>query len=142
MPLSNCPDRPQSPALSAWETLVERRIRAAREAGQFDNLGGSGQPLQLRENPYAEPGWQVLSGVLAEANLRPAWVEESQEIRAEVLRFRERLRVTKDKQRVQQQVVRLNNMIAAFNLVVPLLHFQLPGLNLRRELRRCGVIER
>jgi len=98
--------------------------------------------LQLRENPYAEPGWQVLSGVLAEANLRPAWVEESQEIRAEVLRFRERLRVTKDKQRVQQQVVRLNNMIAAFNLVVPLLHFQLPGLNLRRELRRCGVIER
>jgi hypothetical protein len=33
-------------------------------------------------------------------------------------------------------------MIAAFNLVVPLLHFQLPGLNLRRELRRCGVIER
>ncbi len=142
MPLSNYPDRLQSPALSAWETLAERRIRAAREAGQFTGLGGSGQPLQLRDDPFAEPGWQVLSGVLEEADLRSAWVEESQEIRAEVRRFRERLRVTKDKQRVQQQVARLNNRIAAFNLIAPLLHLQLPGLSLRRELRRCGVIER
>ena len=142
MPLLNCPDCTDTPSLSAWDTLVERRIRAACEAGQFDNLGGSGRSLRLRDNPYVAPSGEVLAGVLKEANLRSAWIEESQEIRAVISRFREKLRVTKDMQRAWHQVAHLKKKIAAFNVVALLLQFQLPLLNLQRELQRCGVTDR
>lgn len=104
MPLSSCPDCTGTPSLSALETLVERRIRAAGEAGHFDNLGGSGWPLRLCENPYVARG--------------------------------------EDMQRAWHQVAHLDKRIAAFNMVAPLLQFQLPSLNLQRELQGCGVTDR
>ena len=101
MPLSSCPDCTSTPSLSAWEMLVERRIRAARAAVHFDNLGGSGWPLRLCENPYMARG--------------------------------------EDMQRAWPQVAHLTKRIVAFNMVAPLLQFQLPFLKLQRELQRCGV---
>jgi hypothetical protein len=56
MPRSSCPDRTGIPSLSACEMLVGRRIRAACEAGHFDNLGGSGRSLRLCENLYVASG--------------------------------------------------------------------------------------
>ena len=52
MSLSNCRE---PSGLSAGETLAEGRILAAREVGQFDDLGARGQPLTLRDNLYSEP---------------------------------------------------------------------------------------
>lgn len=42
--------------MNIFETIAERRIRAAREAGFFDNLPGAGKPIPDldRERP---PGW-------------------------------------------------------------------------------------
>jgi DnaJ family protein C protein 28 len=37
----------------SWADVVEERIRAAQEQGEFENLPGSGRPLKLEENPYA-----------------------------------------------------------------------------------------
>ena len=98
--------------------------------------------MQLRENPCAEPGWQVLSSVLEEANLLPTWVEESLGIRAEIGRFRAESAHAKDARRARQCVECLNKRITAFNLVAPLLQLQLPFLNVEREMQRCRVIER
>jgi DnaJ family protein C protein 28 len=36
-----------------WSSLVEERIREAMERGEFNDLAGEGQPLDLDENPYA-----------------------------------------------------------------------------------------
>ena len=91
MPRSSFPDLLDTLIPSAWDNLEERRIRTAREAGQFDNLSGIGYPLQLRGDTYTESEWQALFSVLEEADLRPAWIEESQEIRDEFWRFRANL---------------------------------------------------
>lgn len=42
--------------MNVFETIAERRIKAAREAGLFDNLPGAGKPIPDlgRERP---PGW-------------------------------------------------------------------------------------
>jgi hypothetical protein len=42
--------------VNAFESIVERRIQAAREAGLFDDLAGRGQPIADidRQRP---PGW-------------------------------------------------------------------------------------
>jgi hypothetical protein len=36
--------------MNRLETLVEKRIREAMEKGEFDNLPGKGEPLDLSEN--------------------------------------------------------------------------------------------
>ena len=40
------------------ESLVERRIREAMEAGEFDDVAGSGEPLADIGTGY-EPNWWV-----------------------------------------------------------------------------------
>ena len=80
------------------------------------------------------------AGVLEEANLRPCWIEESEDIRMEIQRFRDHPFVTKDKQTIRYQVDALNKRIATLNLVVPLLQFQVPYLKLRREMQRWQAI--
>lgn len=40
-----------------FESLADRRIREAIEAGQFDDLPGAGQPLPDLGQPYDELWW-------------------------------------------------------------------------------------
>ena len=40
-----------------WETWVERKIRESMEAGEFDNLPGSGEPIPELARPYDELWW-------------------------------------------------------------------------------------
>ncbi|HEV8624817.1 MAG TPA: DUF1992 domain-containing protein [Acidimicrobiia bacterium] len=41
----------------SWETWIERKIRESIEAGEFDNLPGSGQPIADLARPYDELWW-------------------------------------------------------------------------------------
>jgi hypothetical protein len=54
-------DKPQLPARKpanmAWESFVDRRIREAEEAGQFDNLPGAGQPIPGIDDPPDDNWW-------------------------------------------------------------------------------------
>jgi hypothetical protein len=47
----------RKPQKMSWETFVERRIREAEEAGQFDNLPGSGRPIPGIDEPPDENWW-------------------------------------------------------------------------------------
>jgi hypothetical protein len=40
------------------ESWIERRIREASERGEFENLPGEGEPLEILKEPY-EPTWWV-----------------------------------------------------------------------------------
>ena len=40
-----------------WETWIERKIRESIEAGEFDNLPGSGEPIAELARPYDELWW-------------------------------------------------------------------------------------
>jgi len=54
----NQPPTPaRKPQKMSWESFVERRIREAEEAGQFDNLPGSGQPIPGIDEPADENWW-------------------------------------------------------------------------------------
>jgi DnaJ family protein C protein 28 len=64
-----------------WETLIERKIREAMEAGQFDNLPYQGEPLPDDDNPYA--GDKALAfHVLKGQGYAPPWIEADKEVRA------------------------------------------------------------
>ena len=62
-----------------WESVIERQIREAMEAGQFDDLPYQGEPLPNDENPYAGEmalAWHVLKN----AGVAPPWVEAAKEV--------------------------------------------------------------
>jgi hypothetical protein len=63
-----------------WETLVERQIREAAEAGAFDRLPHQGEPLPNDDNPYAGE-WGLAFHVLRGAGVAPPWIAADKEVR-------------------------------------------------------------
>jgi DnaJ homologue, subfamily C, member 28, conserved domain len=43
--------------LNAWTIVAEQLIRAAQDAGQFDNLPGFGKPIPGIDDPHDEFWW-------------------------------------------------------------------------------------
>jgi hypothetical protein len=67
-----------------WRLLAERRILAAIERGEFDDLPGKGQPLQWRENPLVPSEWRLAFDLLERAGLAPEWIMRNADIRADI----------------------------------------------------------
>jgi DnaJ family protein C protein 28 len=74
-----------------WSELVERQIVEAQERGEFDDLPGKGKPLDLTENPFADPEWRVAYKLLRDKGFTLDWIELDQVIRAELKACREQL---------------------------------------------------
>src|SRR2546423_14190071 len=70
--------------MKRWESLVDQKIREAMEQGEFDNLAGAGQPIDLSENPYEDREWRTAHRMLRNAGFAPAWIEERKDIDAEL----------------------------------------------------------
>ena len=65
------------------ESMAEKMLREAIEAGEFDNLPGKGKPIDLRENPFEDPDLRVVHKLLRDAGFAPAWIEERKDIDAD-----------------------------------------------------------
>lgn len=68
--------------MNRLESMAEKMLREAIEAGEFDDLPGKGQPVDLRENPFEDPDLRVVHKLLREAGFAPAWIEERKDIDA------------------------------------------------------------
>ena len=66
-------DRPHEP-------LIERQIREAREAGQFDDLPFRGEPIPL-DDDSAAGDWALAHRVLKGANMVPPWIATDRQVR-------------------------------------------------------------
>jgi hypothetical protein len=64
----------------SWETLVERLIREAQEAGRFDDLPGHGRPLALEDERHAGD-LALAHHLLHNAGVAPPWIEADKEVR-------------------------------------------------------------
>lgn len=63
------------------ETWLDKIIREAEERGEFDDLPGEGQPLDLSANPFEDPAWRLANHLLENAGFTPDWIELDREIR-------------------------------------------------------------
>ncbi len=64
----------------SWESLVERQIREAMEAGAFDELPHKGERLPL-EDDSAAGDWAMAHRMLRNAGMAPPWIESDKEAR-------------------------------------------------------------
>lgn len=62
-----------------WESHVDRMIRDAQARGEFENLPGTGKPLDLDDNPFAGE-WQSAYRLAKNAGAAPLWVQLDKEI--------------------------------------------------------------
>jgi len=70
--------------MNRLESLAEKRLREAIENGEFDDLPGKGEPIDLRENPFEDPDLRTVHRLLRNAGFAPAWIEERKDIDAEL----------------------------------------------------------
>ena len=69
--------------MNRLESMAEKKLREAIENGEFDDLPGKGEPLDLKENPFEDPDLRVVHRLLRNAGFAPAWIEERKDIEAE-----------------------------------------------------------
>jgi hypothetical protein len=105
--------------MDEWHFIAERKIREAMAEGAFDHLEGTGEPLDLQDNPYEDPSLRMAHRLLKNNGFVPAWIEESKEIEAESRRLRAQIDVSMDD--FHSRVAALNRRILAFNLKAPAL---------------------
>ena len=63
-----------------WERIAENRIREAMQAGEFDNLAGTGKPIDLDGYFKLPEHLRVAFSILKSAHCVPAEVELLNEI--------------------------------------------------------------
>jgi DnaJ family protein C protein 28 len=84
-------ETPAKIVMNRIESLTEKRLREAIERGEFDDLPGKGEPIDLRENPFEDPDLRMVHRLLKNAGFAPAWIEERKDIDAELTAAQTRL---------------------------------------------------
>lgn len=118
------------------ESLTEKALREAIEKGEFDDLPGKGEPIDLRENPFEDPDLRVVHRLLRNAGFAPAWIEERKDIDAELAAARTKLSRAwaifgrggsapsdaeweRSVREFREKVVELNQRVRIYNLKAP-----------------------
>ena len=122
----------------AMNKLVEEIIERAIEAGGFDNLSGSGEPLDLDAFPHQEADLALAYKLLKDNGFSLPWIEMGQCIEADLAKARAAAEQDQDFNRFETDLQLINAAIRDYNLAVPLLQFQKSLIDLEEEVRRLG----
>jgi DnaJ homologue, subfamily C, member 28, conserved domain len=113
-----------------WESAVDKQIREAQERGEFDNLPGSGKPLNLQD---WDKEWGLAFHVLKQAGETLPWIALRNDIDlaqanlqrllrdAAKLRGPERARA---RERYLREAAALDKMLEEYAFVVPIRHLE------------------
>ncbi len=142
--------------MSGWWSFIDDAIQKAMEEGAFENLAGSGRPLNLYTNPHEDPTMRSANRIMERHGIAPDWIMERQSViqaidkaRAEVQRAWDHYQ-TQHGSRIsaakthwdratatfRQAVIVLNQRILTYNLKAPDTSVHLAPLVLEREIER------
>jgi hypothetical protein len=113
--------------------LAENRILEAIEAGEFDNLRGKGQPLNLEEDSHIPSELRMAYKILKNADCLPAELV----LRQEVVQLQDLLAAMPDESEKLKQMRRLNFLIMKLDMIRPV-----SAQLLEHELYTPKVLER
>jgi hypothetical protein len=95
--------------------LAENRIREAMEAGEFDNLRGQGQPLNLEDDSHIPPELRMAYKILKNADCLPPELL----LRQEVVQLQDLVAALPDEAEKLKQMRRLNFLIMKLDMMRP-----------------------
>lgn len=97
--------------LAALERVAEKRINEAIQRGEFDNLPGSGEPLNLEDDRQIPDDLRLAYKVLRNADCLPPELELKKEIRT----AEELLDSLEDESSKYRQIKKINYLIMKLN---------------------------
>lgn len=122
-----------------FENPVDKIIRQAREAGEFDNLPGKGKPLRWEDETHVPETQRLANRILKNSGFTLDWIELGRELDAQAEEARRKLenaREARDAGRLSEKdwqaaartyvdtIQALNRRLLSYNLRVPLPNFQ------------------
>lgn len=148
-----------SAASRDWQSLIEEQI-ARLDLG---NLPNRGRPLNLEDNPYADPSEDAAHRLIKNAGYTLPWIEEGHRIDQELAAARHKLERARAEylelrdaqicaghqwvegawlaavREFEQQVEQINRQIRDFNLKVPAASLHKFSVRVAEELAHLGV---
>ena len=123
--------------MDKWESIAERKIREAMEAGVFDNLACKGKPIPLDANPFEDPSLWMAHHLLRVNGFAPPWIEEARDIDQAAVRLRAGLRARTPQAiaEFRERGAELNRRILTYNLKCPSAQFHKRPLDLEAEIK-------
>ncbi|MES2461825.1 MAG: DUF1992 domain-containing protein [Armatimonadota bacterium] len=141
------------PNLEWTQIVAERKIKEAIDAGEFDNVPGMGEPVDLTVDPFTPVHLRIANKVLKNARALPEWLQLEKEIQQETLAVpagrerglkailfaknaasRERA-VEKLRGDHHERMDTLNTLILKYNFVAPVTAQQpFRSFNIKREM--------
>jgi hypothetical protein len=67
--------------IPGYQKIIEKKIQEAQERGEFDNLPGKGEPLELEDESRVPEDLRLSHKILKNANCLPPELELKKEIR-------------------------------------------------------------
>jgi hypothetical protein len=95
--------------------LAENRIKEAIEAGEFDNLRGKGQPLDLNDDSHIPPELRMAYKILKNADCLPPELT----LRQEVVQLQDLVAAMPDEAEKLKQMRRLNFLMMKLDMMRP-----------------------
>jgi hypothetical protein len=95
--------------------LAENRILQAIEAGEFNNLQGKGQPLNLDDDSHIPPELRMAYKILKNADCLPPELV----LRQEVVNLQDLVASLPDESEKLKQMRRLNFLVMKLNMMRP-----------------------
>ena len=106
-----------------WETVADRKIREAMEAGEFDNLPSKGRPIPLDLEPFEDPSLWMAHHLLQVNGFAPPWIDESRQIDEECARLHAEIAAARAQGRplqiLRDRAAEMNRRILTYNLKSP-----------------------
>ena len=96
---------------TGFSKIIEERIRKAQKKGVFDNLEGSGRPLNLEEDSHIAEDLRLAHKILKNANCLPPEIE----LKKEIQRTEDLLSGMKDTAQKHRTLKKLNYLIMKLN---------------------------
>ena len=101
--------------MNFFERIAENRILEAIEAGEFDNLRGKGQPLNLQDESHIPPELRMAYKILKNADCLPPELE----LRKEVVTLQDLVASMEDEAEKLKQMRRLNFLMMKLSMIRP-----------------------
>lgn len=148
--------RRRKPQIEAYRRVADQLIEEAIARGEFDDVPGKGQPLDLRPTEADRQGMWAIEQVLSGGNFKPEWIEDRRDIESRLAEARKALArawlwrqdalargegyamVTRQGDRAtaafRDEVAKLNKRIRAYNLKAPTPAVHLRVIDPQREI--------
>jgi hypothetical protein len=97
----------------AFEKIVERKIREAQEKGEFDNLPGSGNPIDLQDDANIPDDLRLAYKILKNADCLPPEIQ----LRKEIRQMEDLLDSIPDEKEKYRQIRKINFKIMQLNMM-------------------------